>query len=86
MSDKIGATSRNRTQGTRAAEIKVRLGSDLVDRKVSDLNKLLIRDGRHFIKLLLSMNHYKITYGNFLTIRAAKATEKFCHFNLTASQ
>lgn len=50
MSDKIGATCRNRAQVTRAPETEVRLGSDLSDHKVSDLSK----DKRYFIKLSLS--------------------------------
>lgn len=54
MSDKIGATCRNRAQVTRAPRLRSDLDLTWTDHKVSDLNKSFIRDRRHFIKLSLS--------------------------------
>lgn len=54
MSDKIGATCRNRAQITRAPRLKSDLDLTWSGHKVSDLIKSFIRDRRYFTKLSLS--------------------------------
>lgn len=54
MSDKIGATCRNRAQITRAPRLRSDLDLTWSDHKASDRSKSFISDKRYFIKLSLS--------------------------------